>query len=69
MKTLRTIHKFCMVNLPYHNEDVKNFQRKLSLRSWLTEATKVPHFSSFFICAKFGPRYLTNLLIFCNKIF
>ena len=44
MKTLRTIHKFCMVYLPYHNEDVKNFQRKLSLRSWLTEATKVPHF-------------------------
>jgi len=23
MKTLRTIHEFCMVNLPYHNEYVK----------------------------------------------
>jgi len=25
MKTLRTIHEFCMVNLPYHNENVKSF--------------------------------------------
>jgi len=25
MKTLRTIHEICMVNLPYHNEYVKNF--------------------------------------------
>jgi len=25
MKTLRTIHEFCMVNLPYHNEYVKKF--------------------------------------------
>ena len=25
MKTLRTVHEICMVNLPYHNEYVKNF--------------------------------------------
>jgi len=25
MKTLRTIHEFCMANLPYHNEYVKEF--------------------------------------------
>jgi len=25
MKTLRTIHEFCMVTLPYHNEYVKIF--------------------------------------------
>jgi len=25
MKTMRTIHEFCMVSLPYHNEYVKNF--------------------------------------------
>ena len=28
----------------------KNFQRKFSLRSWVTEATKVPHFSFFISC-------------------
>jgi len=29
MKTLRTIHELCMVNLPYHNEDVKNFSTQI----------------------------------------
>jgi len=52
MKTLRTIHEFCMVNLSYHNEYVKKF----SLRSWVTEATKVPYFSSFFISCQVWPK-------------
>jgi len=56
MKTLRTIHEFCMVNLPYHNEYVKFFQCKFSLRSWVTEATKVPHFSSFLISCQVRPK-------------
>jgi len=29
MKTLRTIHEFCMVNLPYHNEYVKKFSTQI----------------------------------------
>jgi len=29
MKTLRTIHEFCMVNLPYHNEYVKFFSMQI----------------------------------------
>jgi len=29
MKTLRTIHEFCMVNLPYHNEYVKIFSTQI----------------------------------------
>jgi len=40
VKTLRTIHEFCMVNLPYHNEYVK-ILRKFSLWSWVTEATTI----------------------------
>jgi len=29
MKTLKTIHEFCMVNLPYHNDHVKNFSMQI----------------------------------------
>jgi len=29
MKTLRTIHEFCMVNLPYNNEYVKIFSMQI----------------------------------------
>jgi len=29
VKTSRTIHEFCMVNLPYHNEDVKIFSTQI----------------------------------------
>jgi len=29
MKTLRTIHEFCVVNLPYHNEYVKIFSMQI----------------------------------------
>ena len=29
MKTLRTIHEFCMVNLPYHNEYAKIFSTQI----------------------------------------
>jgi len=29
MKTLRTIHEFCMVNLLYHNEYVKIFSKQI----------------------------------------
>jgi len=29
MKTLRTIHEFCMVNLPYNNEDMKIFPTQI----------------------------------------
>ena len=29
MKSLRTIHEFCMVNLPYHNEYVKKFSTQI----------------------------------------
>jgi len=29
MKTLRTIHEFFMVNLTYHNEDVKKFSTQI----------------------------------------
>jgi len=29
MKTLRTIHEFCMANLPYHNEYVKIFSTQI----------------------------------------
>jgi len=29
MKTLRTIHEFCVVNLPYHNEYVKKFSMQI----------------------------------------
>jgi len=29
MKTLRTIHEFCTVNLPYHNEYVKIFSTQI----------------------------------------
>jgi len=29
MKTLRTIHEFCMVNVPYHNEHVKIFSMQI----------------------------------------
>jgi len=29
MKTLRTIHEFCMVNLPYHNKYVKIFSMQI----------------------------------------
>jgi len=29
MKTLRTIHEFCMVNLPYHNEYVKKLSTQI----------------------------------------
>jgi len=28
-KTVRTIHEFCMVNLPYHNEDMKKFSTQV----------------------------------------
>jgi len=50
MKTLRTIHEFCVVNLSYHNEYVRIFSmQKISLQPWVTEGTKVLHFFSFFI--------------------
>jgi len=29
MKTLRTIHEFCMVYVPYHNEYVKSFSTQI----------------------------------------
>jgi len=29
MKTLRTIHEFCIVNLPYQNEYVKIFSMRI----------------------------------------
>jgi len=29
MKTLRIIHEFCMVNLPYHNQYVKKFSKQI----------------------------------------
>jgi len=29
MKALRTIHEFCMVNLPHHNEYVKKFSTQI----------------------------------------
>jgi len=69
VKTLRTIHEFLMVNLSYHNEYEKKFSTQIFTAVMVTKATKVSHFSSFSFRSKFGPRYLTKLLIFCNKIF
>jgi len=69
MKTLRTIHEVCMINLPYHNEHVKNFSTQIFTAVMGNRGDKglQPTFLVFSFRAKFGPRYLTNLLIFAIK--
>jgi len=68
MKTLRTIHEFCMVNLRYHNEYVKIFSTEIFTAVMGNRGNKgFPISLVFSFHAKFSPRYFTNLFIFCNK--
>jgi len=55
MKTLRIIHEFCMVNLSYHIEYVKNFSMQIFTAVMGNRGDKVPHFSVLFILCQVWP--------------
>jgi len=56
MKALRTIHEFCMVNLPYHNECVKSFSMQIFTAVMGNLGNKGTPLLVLSFCAKFGPR-------------
>jgi len=59
-----------MVNLPYNNEYVKKFSTQIFTTVMGNRGDKrLPTFLIFSFRARFGLGYLTNLLLFCNKIF
>jgi len=69
MKTLSIIHEFCVAIWPYHNEYVKTVSTQISTAVMGNRGDKRTPLLVFSFRAKFGLRYLTNLSIFCNKIF
>jgi len=62
MKTLRTIHEFCMVNLPCHNEYVKKFSTQIFKAVIGNRGDKGNPLLIFSFRATYGPRYSVAIL-------